>query len=153
LGALLESTLPTHARVSAQARAEYYGAASVRIAETERAKKAEAAKARYRARLVDGPTLFLPGGKKFAFSFNPSALVSLGDASTVYPTFHATAQWGILDVTDGVLVPTDFGSATVAAPATAEGPHLAGPGWTLDLAPGWRIVAGAKAGSYIVKPE
>ena len=153
LSVLLESTLPTHARVSAQSRADYYGAASVRIAETERAKKAEAAKALYRARLVDGPTLFLPGGKKFAFSFNPSALVSLGDARTVYPTFHATAEWGTLDVTDGVLIPTDFGSATLAAPAKTDGRHLIGPGWTLDLAPGWRIVPAAKTGSYIVKPE
>jgi hypothetical protein len=153
LGALLQSTLPPHAPISAAARAAAYGAAGIRIAEEERAKNAEAAKARYRARLVQGATLFLPGGKKFAFSFNPSALVSLGDASTVYPTFHATAEWGTLDVTDGVLVPTDFSSATVAAPANPEGAHLQGPGWTLDLAPGFRVMPGAKAGDYIVKRE
>ena len=38
----------------------------------------------------------------------------MGEANTVYPTFHATAEWGSLDVTDGVLVPTDFSRATVA---------------------------------------
>ena len=153
LGALLQATLPAHLQVSAQARAGYYGAGSLRIAEAERAKKAEAAKARYRSRLVEGPTLFLPGGKRFAFSFNPSALVSLGDTNTVYPTFHATAEWGTLDVTDGVLVPTDFSSATVAAPATTVGPHLEGPGWTLDLASGWKIAPGAKSASFIVKKD
>jgi hypothetical protein len=150
LSALLASTLPPYAAVSAEARASLYGAAAIRIAEAERAQKAEAAKARYRARLIEGPTLLLPGGQKFAFSFNPSTLVSLGDANTVYPTFHATAEWGSLDVTDGVLVPTDFSRATVAAPKDTQGPHLEGPGWTLELAAGWNLVPGAKAGSYTI---
>jgi hypothetical protein len=150
LSALLASTLAPHAAASAEARAPLYGAAAIRIAEAERAQKAEAAKARYRARLVEGPTLLLPGGKHFAFSFNPSTLVSLGDANTVYPTFHASAEWGTLDVTDGVLVPTDFSHATVMAPNDTAGPHLEGPGWTLDLAAGWSIVPGARAGSYTV---
>ena len=153
LSALLASTLAPHAAVSAEARAPHYGAAAIRGAETQRAQKAEAAKARYRARLVEGPTLLLPGGKKFAFSFNPSTLVSLGDANTVYPTFHATAEWGTLDVTDGVLVPTDFSRATVAAPKTTQGPHLEGPGWTLDLKAGWSVVPGARAGSYTVAKD
>jgi hypothetical protein len=153
LSALLASTLAPHAAASAEARALHYGAAAIRSAETQRAQKAEAAKARYRARLVEGPTLLLPGGKKFAFSFNPSTLVSLGDANTVYPTFHASAEWGTLDVTDGVLVPTDFSGATVAAPKTTQGPHLEGPGWTLDLKAGWRVVPGARAGSYTVAKE
>ena len=150
LSALLASTLPPHAAVSVEARAPLYGAAAIRIAEAERAQKAEAAKARYRARLVEGPTLLLPGGR-IAFSFNPSTLVSLGDADTVYPTFHATAEWGTLDVTDGVLVPTDFSRVTLAAPKDTTGPHLEGPGWTLDLKAGWSVVPGAKAGSYTVE--
>ena len=150
LSALLASTLPSHAAVSAEARASRYGAAAIRVAEAQRAEKAAAAKARYRARLIEGPTLLLPGGHKFAFSFNPSTLVSLGDANTVYPTFHATAEWGTLDVTDGVLVPTDFSRAAVAAPKDTTGPHLQGPGWTLELAAGWSVVPGARAGDYTV---
>jgi len=150
LSVLLASTIPPHAAVSAETRASLYGAVVIRIAEAERAQKAEAAKARYRARLIEGPTLLLPGGRKFAFSFNPSTLVSLGDANTVYPTFHANAEWGTLDVTDGVLVPTDFSRATLAAPKDIQGPHLEGPGWTLELAAGWSVVPGARDGSYTV---
>jgi hypothetical protein len=152
LSALLGATLPHQPEVSAEARAHFYGAASIRLAEDERARKAEAAKARYRARLVEGPTLLLPG-KKLAFSFNPSALVSLDNANTVYPTFHATAEWGTLDVTDGVLVPTDFSRATVTAPKDTKGRHLEGPGWTLDLAAGWSVVPGERAGSYTVTKQ
>jgi hypothetical protein len=150
LSALLASTLPPQAALPAEIRASHYGAAAIRIAEAERAEKAETAKARYRARLVEGPTLLLPGGHKFAFSFNPSTLVSLDGANAVYPTFHATAEWGTLDVTDGVLVPTDFSRATVAAPTETVGPHLHGPGWTLELAVGWSVVQQAKGGGYTV---
>jgi hypothetical protein len=154
LGELLASTLPASEKeTSAVTRSPNYGASAIRVAELERAQRAEAAKSRFRSRLIDGPTLVLPGGKKFAFSFNPSALVSLGDANTVYPTFHASAEWGTLDVSDGVLVPTDFSSATVAAPRDPQGSHLQGPGWTLDLAPGWKVVPGAKSGSYTVSKD
>jgi hypothetical protein len=153
LSAMLASTLPAAPAVPALTRAPIYGAAAIRAAELERAKKADAVKARYRVSLVDGPTLVLPGGKHFAFSFNPSAVVSLGDAGMVYPTFHATDDWGTLDVKDGVLLPTDYSHATLAAPASATGTHIEGPGWTLDLAPGWHVVPGDKAGSYMVKKE
>jgi len=153
LSAMLASTLPAGNPVSAEVRAPHYGGAALRIAEEERAKKAEAVKARYRALLVDGPTLFLPGDKHFAFSFNPSAAVSLGEAGMVYPSFHATAGWGTLDVKDGVLLPTDFSHATVAAPKTTTGSHIEGPGWTLDLAPGWQVVPGDKAGSFTLKKD
>ena len=149
LSALLASTLPPQAAVSAEARAPLYGAVAIRIAEAERAQRTEAAKARYRARLIEGPTLVLPGAR-IAFSFNPSALVSLGDANTVYPTFHATAEWGTLDVTDGVLIPTDFSSVTLAAPKDTKGPHLEGPGWTLDLKAEWSVVKGTREGSYTI---
>ncbi len=150
LGDLLASTLRGGETEPAEARALVYGAAALRISEADRAAKLQAETARWRALLVDGPTLLLPKAGKFAFSFNPSTLVSLGDAGTVYPTFHVVSGWGTLDVKAGVLVPTDFSRATVAAAKAMKGPHVEGPGWTLDLAPGWSIVAGEKPGSYTV---
>ena len=153
LGAILSSTLKGHVMDDAEARADLYGAAAIRIAEADRARKADAEKARYRALLVDGPTLLLPRAGKFAFSFNPSTLISLGDAGTIYPTFHVVSGWGTLDVKQGALVPTDFSRATVAAPLDTKGPHVSGPGWTLDLAPGWTIAPADKTGSYTVKQE
>lgn len=154
LSALLASAIPAKPEVSAEVRAPLYGEAAIRVAEVERAKNAEAAKAHYKAMLVDGRVLVLPGEKHhFAFSFNPSTVVSLGDAGMVYPTFHATADWGSLDVTDGVLLPTDFSRATLAAPRITTGAHIEGPGWKLELAPGWQVVPGDKAGSYTIKKQ
>jgi hypothetical protein len=148
LAALLGTTLAGGASVSAEDRARLYGAADLRIAEADRARKAEAVKSRYRALLVSGPTLSLP--KLGRFSFNPSALVSLGDRGVVYPTFHAIAEWGTLDVSEGILVGANFATATVAAPTAIDGPHLKGPGWTIDLAPGWSVAPAARRGSYVL---
>jgi len=149
LSALLATTLKEAVSVSAEDRAAYYGAAELRVNEADRAEKAQAAKSRYRTLLVDGPTLALP--KLGRFSFNPSTLVALGDAGIVYPTFHAVAEWGTLDVKEGILVGANFGSASLAAPTSIEGSHLKGPGWTIDLAPGWSAVPAAKRGSYMLR--
>ena len=149
LAALLGTTLKADVSISAEDRARYYGAAELHVAETDRAEKTEAAKSRYRALLVDGPTLALP--KLGQFSFNPSTLVSLGDAGIVYPTFHAVAEWGTLDVKNGILIGASFSTATLAAPTTINGSHLTGPGWTIDLAPGWAAAPAAKRGSYVLR--
>lgn len=151
LAVLLASTLHGAAAVSLANRAAHYGLSALRMAETERAAKADAEKARYRAALIDGPTLTLPNTGHFAFSFNPSTLIALGDAGAVYPTFHVSDDWGTLDVKEGVLVAKDFSSAVVAAPTDAAGNPVHGPGWTLDLAKGWHLVPAAKPGSFMVK--
>lgn len=151
LGQLLSKAIPGQRAVSAQARALYYGASEIQIAETDRAAKAEAQKARYRALLIEGPTLLLP--KLGHFSFNPSALISLGDAGTVYPTFHAVAEWGTLEVKDGILVGAGFKSAALPAPKDITGSHLEGPGWTIDLASGWSAVPGSKQGDYVIHKQ
>jgi len=153
LGDLLASTLGGDEAASVEARAAVYGAAALRLSEDDRAAKADAEKARWRALLIDEPTLLLPAAGHFAFSFNPSTLVSLGDAGTVYPTFHVVSGWGTLDVKAGALVPTDFSRATVAAPKDTKGPHVEGPGWTLDLAPGWSVTPAPKAGGYTVRKD
>ena len=149
LGEVLGSRFKGQAAVSARDRALYYGVGEIQIAEVNRAAKADAQKARYRALLIEGATLLVP--KPERFSFNPSTLISLGSAGTVYPTFHAISAWGTLDVKDGVLVPTDFSSASLAAPTGTNGPHLEGPGWTIDLASGWLVVPGPKPGSYVLQ--
>ena len=149
LSALLASTLGGQERVVAADRVQLYGGSEIRVMEADRAAKGEAEKARYRALLVTGPTLTTPPPGNF--SFNPSTLISLGDGYTVYPTFHAVAKWGTLEVKDGVRIPTDFRSTTLAAPNGPQGPRLQGPGWTIDLAPGWSVVSGPQPGSFTLK--
>lgn len=148
LADMLAATLGQGHAVNVEARAALYGASEIRSAEADRAALADAEKARYRALLIDGPTLALPALGRF--SFNPSTLLALGDAGNVYPTFHAIAPWGTLDVKAGVLVAGDFSHAALAAPTKITGQHLEGSGWTIDLAPGWKIEPAAKPGSFML---
>lgn len=149
LGDLLGSTLKQREVASAQSRAPYYGIAEIQLAEADRAANAEAERARYRALLVEGPVLVTPQPGRF--SFNPNSLISLGDAGTVYPTFHAEAAWGTLDVKAGVLIPVDFSSTTLPAPRDPQGSHIEGPGWTIDLASGWSVVPAARQGNFVLQ--
>jgi hypothetical protein len=149
LASLLASTVGG-AGSAAEARSAYYGAAAIRVAEADRAAKAEAMKARYRNLLVDGPTLMIASAGHFNFTFNPSAVVSI-EAGAVYPTFKASDAWGTLNVTDGALLPMDFSKVTIPAPTKIVGSHIDGPGWTLDLAHGWTIGPAAKFGSFVLR--
>jgi hypothetical protein len=153
LGDLLGSTVNALPPGSDEQRASTYGATAIQVAEVQRAAKVDALRAHYRELLVNGPTLTLAKAGHFKFGFNPSTLISLGNAGNVYPTFHASDAWGTLEVTDGALVPTDFTSVTVTAPANISGQHLQGPGWTLDLASGWHVVPGPQPRTYVVRRE
>ena len=151
LGQMLEATLPHAAPEPVRTRAALYGAAAIQSSEADRAARLASTLANYRATLAEGPTLVTPSPHKF--SFNPSTVVSLGAKGNVYPTFHAVAPWGTLDVKAGVLIPKDFSSATVTAPILIKGLHLEGHGWTINLAPGWSLEPGARAGSYVLSKE
>ena len=69
----------------------------------------------------------------------------------VYPTLHASEEWGTLEVTQGVLVSFPHHILRVPGPATGEGGTFTGPGWVLKLAPGWILVSGAGSSSQIRK--
>jgi hypothetical protein len=52
-----------------------------------------------------------------------------------------------------VLRASDGSTLTVPAPADASGRVLSGPGWRLELAPGWVVRPGARPGDLQVVPE
>jgi hypothetical protein len=152
LPTLLAAALPKGAAVDAVARAKRYGEAELRLAETERAAENEAVRKAYRAKLVDGPVLVLPNlGQHFNVSFDPRELVPLDEAGTVYPTITVSDDWGSLTVSEGALMAPDW--QRVFVPAPADGKALAGAGWKLDLAPGWKLVPHEKPGSFTVKKD
>ena len=84
-------------------------------------------------------------------SFDPNALVPLGDAGTVYPTMTASDAWGTLTVSGDALMAPSWTTITVAAPADSAARPLSGPGWRLDLAPGWTLAPGPRPGSFVVR--
>ncbi len=132
-------------------RARPYGYDALLRFETGRATERAARIAEYRKRFVDGPVLELVQ-PSLGTTYDPLTLFPFDTLGTVYPTGIFQAEWGRLQVdTLGALIATDFRRARVAAPASPEGATIAGPGWTLQLNDGWVLVAGARAGDFLVR--
>src|SRR5262249_40892919 len=158
LSALLQRALalklPADLNVQSAARASQYDGAEVIAFETAREAMRQQQLAKYRALLLDGPVLVLPVGGSFNYSFNPNNVVPLADDGTVYPTARITDDWGILTVSDGVLMLRAGGRITklhVAAPAMSDARLLQGGGWKLELKEGWTLTPGSRPGDFALR--
>ncbi len=144
-------TVVTPSAAAARAILARYGGARIQREEAARQARTAARDARYRAELITGRTLRLPM-RDFRIGFNPNEVQRLDRYGSVYHHVNVSAPWGSLVVTHGdALIDRDFSALTVAAPAPLTGPKLHGPGWTLTLSSGTRIVPDRrKPGSYAV---
>jgi len=132
------------------AAAARYGGGDLAAAEDQRAATRARSVAAYRARLVAGPVIVLRADQMFR-SFDPNALVPLGENGTVYPTGTFRADWGALTVDSaGALVAPDNREVRVPAPPAVDtaAAVVAGNGWRLELRPGWRLRPGPRQGDF-----
>ena len=154
LASALKIALPDDLAREAERRAERYDDGRVIAAEAQRAEARRRLQAAFRARFTDGPVLELPATKEVNYSFDPHAVEVLDQGGgTVYLTARITDAWGVLTVTSGgVLLVRGAGGGVsgwrVPAPAEAQGQPLKGDGWTLELAKGWKLQAGARRGDW-----
>ena len=133
----------------ADAAAASYDGGALRAAEQRRAAEREAVIQHDRERLVDGAVVTL----RFVhmkIAFDPRDVQSIGAPGSVYPVLRVVDDWGVLEVAGGALIKADWSAVVVPGPAsTAAGP-VAGDGWTLTLAPGWRLEPDERAGDLRV---
>ncbi len=128
-----------------QMSARYDADGSLRRREVQRDTDRQARLAAYKAHLLDGPVLALPLNKS-NYQFNPQTLVPLEGLGTIYPTMRLTDEWGSLEVAEGgALIQAAMKRATVSA-VGADAAGTSGPGWQLQLNPGWKVIAGARPG-------
>lgn len=147
LGKAIGFIIPVNLADAAQERAAAHGAAEIQAEEQAREQGQQARVAEMRAKLVDGPTLHLPFSR-MKIQLDPDGLIPLEGSGTVYPTARIADAWGILSVTNGALIDNKWSGVCVAAPNDVNTTPLVGPGWTLDLAAGWRLAPTAREGSY-----
>jgi hypothetical protein len=131
----------------ATARAKVYDGDALIAAETKKDVALKAAEAGYRRDLVSGHVLRLPLVQK-NYTFDPNAVVPLPGAGTVYLGCKFIDDWGILTVEKAALADTAFESVSV--PAQASMTETKGDGWSLELAPGWKLAPGARQGDITV---
>lgn len=135
------------------ARATHYDGAALLAAETARQAKHDKLIAHYRASLVDGPVLTLPLNH-MQVQFDPRNVLALGKTGSIYPSIRVVDDWGSIDIEQGGLIDPNWHRLVVAAASTkpAKG-TLHGNGWTLRLAPGWRLAAGTRKGDFVLERE
>ena len=154
LGSLLQKRLsiklPQNIEQAAELRAKNYDSDKLRAFETERENNRQKLLAEYRAKLVDGAVLELPI-LKMSMQMNPGTLVPLEPIGIVYPDIRIVDVWGILTVTKGALIKSDFSKIYVSAPSSLSAPSRQGDGWTLELNAGWTVAGGDRKGDYLVK--
>jgi len=101
--------------------------------------------------LLNGPTLRVPGPLRV--QFNPSNTENLDGGAAFHPTATYLGAWGRLEVTGGSLRSADWSEARVPAPVDLKTKPLTGPGWILELTPGWTLLAIEPAGSFRLVPD
>ena len=91
----------------------------------------------------DYKKIFVSGRKLIAsfvnmkIQFDPRNLIALDNYGTVYPTLKIVDDWGILEVSKGALITSDWKKVIVSYPMKIEGNSLTGDGWQLTLNNGW----------------
>jgi hypothetical protein len=104
----------------------------------------------YRSRLLAQGRLILPNNN-LQFSYNPQEkLISLDSTGVIYKTMRLTGEFGVLEVTDGILRTNDWQFFIVPAPKKRDGDPILGEGYELQLKPGWKIVSKGK-GAFILE--
>jgi hypothetical protein len=104
----------------------------------------------YRNRLASRGQLLIPNDN-LQFSFNPQEkLIVLDTMGVIYKTMRLTGEFGVLDVTDGILRTNDWQTFIVPVPDTIEGNSFNSDGYKLQLNPGWQIEDKGN-GIFIVK--
>lgn len=135
----------------AERRAAAYGVDVIREEETKRAERLAADRKRYREQLIEGPVLRLDLPER-RLIYNPNTVLSLGEQGNVYPKSTLIGPWGRLTLQEGgALASANRDRARVAAPKRMEPDeksNVAGPGWTLALEPGWRLVPDTRSGDF-----
>jgi hypothetical protein len=148
LGATLGGAYAVRGDAAAAAgRAASYDDGALRLAENDRAKRAAAKLAGYRALFVDGPVLRIPN-RESSFSFDPNDVTPFPGVGTVYANFGFVGPFGKLQAPDGALFTSDYGAVVVPAPPDRDTTQTAR--WKLTLAAGCALVPDTRAGDFTI---
>jgi hypothetical protein len=149
-GLLIERLGVRPAAGSADGAAGRYDAGTVRAEERERSERRAARQRELTARLVTGPILRLPLAS-MQMGIDPGRVEPLDAQGTVYGGMRLSDHWGVLDARETeTLINTTFTEAAVGVDSDFDPAAPAGPGWTLALNSGWRVVADRGRGGWIV---
>jgi hypothetical protein len=87
------------------------------------------------------------------FSYNPNEkLIAFDTIGVIYKTFRLTGDFGILEVTNGIIRTNDWQYFITVAPEQITGNPLTWEGYTLQLNAGWHVVSKGN-GIFIIEKQ
>jgi hypothetical protein len=124
-----------------------YGGPAIAAEERARVEAQRARLAELRRRFGEGPRLVLPLSV-FQMEFDPNQVTPVDGLGSYYAVLTLRDVWGEVRASEGALISSDFQQAVLPEP---DGTGLAGPGWRLDLAPGYLPSPGDAAGRRTIE--
>ena len=153
LGALLAVAMRLEPSVGrAEENAAKRGAGELRAREEERARVREARLTAWRASLVDGPVLILDLSQVTSGTMDTRKVHPFDEGRTVYTERKLIARWGTLEVSDGAILEDSRSRRGRISLEGAAADRRSGPGWKLELGPGWTIAPGEREGDFELRP-
>jgi hypothetical protein len=157
-GVLLQQRYGISVRASetaARAAASRYEGEEIIISETQQDQKRKQQIADARKKFFDSPVLILSLSDDVRYSYDPNNVIGIDASNTVYPTMRMVDAWGVLTVTNGAWLERaatgQLIRARVPAPTNLSARPLQGEGWSLELANGWDVSPGERAGELILR--
>lgn len=139
-------------RVAADLADAKYEKAKLLEDETARAALLEKTSEVYRNRLLTHERLVIPNNN-LQFSFNPQEkLIPLDTTGVIYKTMRLSGDFGVLEVTDGILRTNDWQFFIVAVPEKIDGNPIHGEGYKLQLNTGWHVIDKTK-GIFVIEKK
>ncbi len=128
------------------------GGPMIRVEEARRSELRAVRRRGLVGRFATGRLLVLPLASS-SISFDPNQVEGLDSLGTHYGRMELSGEWGVLDAPGGGRIGAGWREAFVPVPPDFGAGRRSGPGWTLDLRAGWRIVADSVAGRWRVEKE
>lgn len=127
-----------------------YGYEKISADETQREEKIRQLTADYKLKFIEQPHLEIRL-EKMSISFDPRNIMPVEGYGTVYPTLRASDNWGILTVSDGALLGTNWDKINVSEPTRITENKVVGNGWTIDLNNGYFVEKNSNDRNYSLK--
>jgi len=146
--------IPQNLKEEMESRSRFYGGDEIKKYEDERERERQKRIENYRKKFVEGPIVVIPL-RNMNVQFDPRNLQPLDNLGTVYPNIRISDIWGILTVSNGALMSSNWTKIYVSAlnitPENIDTNLIEGDGWKLELNEGWKLVPSERKGDYLVK--
>jgi hypothetical protein len=127
-----------------------YNYAKIYAEESKREERIKQLTAEFKAIFIEQPHLEIRF-EKMSISFDPRNIMPIEGYGTVYPTLRVSDNWGILQVSNGALLGTNWDKIIISEPTQVGKDKVAGNGWTIDLNNGYYVEKNSSDKNYSLK--